>query len=194
VSTLLYGLVLAGGHSSRMGRDKAALAYDGRAQLERAMALLGPHVARAYVSVRADQVTDPLRARFPQVVDQVAGLGPVAGILAAQALQPQAAWLVLACDLPLLDDRTLAYLVSAREPRALATAYRSSHDGLPEPLCAIWEPRSHDALAAYAAEGRDCPRKFLIRNGAQLLDEPDPRALDNVNTPLEYGAIADRRA
>jgi molybdopterin-guanine dinucleotide biosynthesis protein A len=63
----LYGLVLAGGRSSRMGRDKAALRYEGQTQLERAMALLSAHVARAYVSVRPDQKADALRARFAQI-------------------------------------------------------------------------------------------------------------------------------
>ena len=43
----LFGLVLAGGRSTRMRQDKAALSYGGRTQLERAMALLTPHVERA---------------------------------------------------------------------------------------------------------------------------------------------------
>ena len=53
---------------------------------------------------------------------------------------------MLACDLPLLDAATLEHLLRARDPRRAATAYRSSHDGLPEPLCAIYEPhRSGDS-------------------------------------------------
>jgi len=187
----LYGLVLAGGRSTRMGRDKAALRYAGRTQLERAMALLAPHVARAYVSVRRDQHADAVRARFPQIQDRLEGLGPIAGILAAQEEHPEAAWLVLACDLPLLDAATLAHLLASRDRAALASAYRSSHDGLPEPLCAIYEPRSRAALADYVARGRDCPRKFLINAGAHLLEEPNPRALDNINTPTEYGSATD---
>ena len=141
------GLVLAGGRSTRMHTDKAALLYGGRSQLERAMALIAPHVTRAYVSVRADQSTDPLRARFPQIRDAHENLGPIAGLLAAQASHPEAAWLMLACDLPLLDELTLAHLVRSRAPERVATAYRSSHDGLPEPLCAIWEPCSAAPLA-----------------------------------------------
>ena len=47
---------------------------------------------------------------------------------------------MLACDLPFLADETLRHLIEHRDPSRLATAYRSSHDGLPEPLCAIWEP------------------------------------------------------
>ena len=191
MSAPLYGLVLAGGRSARMGRDKAALATAGRTQLERAMALLAPQVERAFVSVRADQRSDPLRAGFSQIVDRHENLGPIAGILAAQAQHPQHAWLVLACDLPLLDAATLSALLRSRAPSREATAYRSSRDGLPEPLCAVYEPSSHARLAAYVAGGRDCPRKFLLGADVELLDEPNPRALDNANTPEEYaGAVA----
>jgi len=188
MSAPLYGLILAGGRSSRMRRDKAALAYAGRSQLERAYELLALHVERVFVSVRADQANDPVRLRYERIVDRHENLGPIAGILAAQAEHPQVAWLVLAVDLPLLDAATLEHLVWARRPERPATAYRSSHDGLPEPLCAIYEPASRAALEAYVAAGRNCPRKFLLQSGAALLDEPNPCALDNVNTPEEYGA------
>jgi molybdenum cofactor guanylyltransferase len=188
MSAPLYGLLLAGGRSRRMGRDKAALAAAGRSQLERAMALLAPHVERAFVSVRADQRSDPLRAGFPQIVDRHENLGPIAGLLAAQAQYPGHAWLVLACDLPLLDAATLTHLLRHRAAAREASAYRSSRDGLPEPLCAIYEPSSRARLAAYVAAGRDCPRKFLMQADVELLDEPNPRALDNANTPEEYAA------
>jgi molybdopterin-guanine dinucleotide biosynthesis protein A len=184
----LHGLVLAGGRSSRMKQDKATLAYHGRTQLEWAMDLIAPFVDRAFVSVRPDQTSDPVRAKFPQIVDTQENLGPIAGIMAAQAEHPDAAWLVLACDLPFLDAATLKHLVWAREPGRLATAYRSSHDGLPEPLCAIYEPSSRAAILAHIESGKNCPRKFLIRSEAHLIEEPNPRALDNVNTPEEYGS------
>jgi len=184
----LYGLVLAGGRSTRMGRDKATLAYgDGTPQLERAMALLQRHVTHAYVSVRAEQSAEPVRARFAQIRDTHQNIGPIAGLLAAQARHREAAWLVLACDLPLLDEATLTRLLRARDPARTATAYRSSHDGLPEPLCAIYEPRAREPLCAYVTAGKQCPRKFLLSVDTLLLDEPNPRALDNINTPGEYG-------
>src|SRR5487761_3050 len=107
----LYGLVLAGGRSTRMQRDKAALEYAGRSQLERAVELITPLVERVFVSVGADQISDPLRARFAQIVDSGEAEGPIAGIIAAQTRHPDAAWLVLACDLPLLEPRTLEHLL-----------------------------------------------------------------------------------
>jgi molybdopterin-guanine dinucleotide biosynthesis protein A len=186
MSAPVHGLLLSGGRSSRMHRDKAGLAYHGRSQLAHAWERLAAVVGRAYVSVRPDQVDDPLRRGYPQVVDRQAGLGPLAGILAAQATHPEAAWLVLACDLPFLDEASLRHLLAGRDTQGLATAYRSAHDGLPEPLCAVYEPASAPALAAWAAGGRSCPRKFLIQSGARLLDPLDPRALDNVNSADEY--------
>ncbi len=188
MSTPLYGLVLSGGRSTRMGRDKAALPAGGRTQLERTMGLLEPHVARAFVSVRREQRDDPLRGRFEQIADTRENLGPIAGILAAQERFPASAWLVLACDLPRLDAATLAWLLRARAPQRLATAFRSSRDGLPEPLCAVYEPASAASLRQYVERGQHCPRRFLMSADVELLDEPDPRALDNANTPEEYAS------
>ncbi len=184
----VYGLLLAGGRSTRMRTDKAALAYHGHSQLERAMGLLSGLLPRSFVSVRADQADDPLRARFERIIDRHQDIGPLAGVLAAQAAHPHAAWLVLACDLPLLDAASLEHLLRARDPARLATAYRSSHDGLPEPLCAIYEPASAAALTAHLAAGKICPRRFLTAADVKLIEEPNPRALDNINTPEEYSA------
>ncbi len=187
VASPLYGLVLAGGRSTRMKRDKAAIRYaGGRTQLEAAVAALAPHVDRVFVSVRADQRADPLRAKFSCIVDAIDGAGPIAGIVAAQTAHPTAAWWVLACDLPYLDASTLAHLKAHRAASRDATAYRSTYDGLPEPLCAIYEPRSRAALAAYVATGHQCPRKFLLQGDVALLDAPNPHALDNINSTDDY--------
>ena len=182
----LFGLVLAGGASTRMQRDKAAIEYHGQSQLQWTFQLVSHVCAATFVSVRPDQREEPTRAGFPQIVDRQPGIGPIAGISAAMQAHPKAAWLVIACDLPFLNEDTLRYLVANRDVRKLATAYRSSHDGLPEPLCAVWEPLAREPLLAYVAAGKQCPRKFLINADATLLDLPNARALDNVNTTDEY--------
>jgi molybdopterin-guanine dinucleotide biosynthesis protein A len=184
----VFGLVLAGGRSTRMQRDKATIEYaPGITQLDAAMKLLEGRVERAFVSVREDQTGDAERAKYPRIFDRGDVEGPIAGICAALTAHAEAAWLVLACDLPFLDARTLDFLITARDPARVATAFRSSSDGLPEPLCAIFEPRALDGIRAHIAAGRNCPRKFLINADTRLLDQPDPRALDNVNTVAEYG-------
>jgi molybdopterin-guanine dinucleotide biosynthesis protein A len=184
----VHGLVLAGGRSSRMQRDKAALTYQGRNQLDRAVELVSRHVNPVLVSVRATQAADPTRRDRELIVDSVPGEGPMVGIRSAFAHSPEVAWLVLACDLPFLSDEVLAQLLRSRDPMRTATAYRSAHDGLPEPLCAIFEPAAAAQMAAAQDKGRDCPRKFLLGADTLLIDPEDPHALDNVNTPEEYRA------
>ena len=103
---------------------------------------------------------------------------------AAQAAHPDSAWLVLACDLPFVDDAVISHLTGRRDGRPVV-AYASSHDGLPEPLCAIYEPGSRAGVLSALASGRNCPRKFIIGTGVALLQQPDPAALDNVNTPAD---------
>jgi molybdopterin-guanine dinucleotide biosynthesis protein A len=180
----LYGLLLSGGQSRRMQQDKAALDYQGEPQLLRAWRLLERVTERAFVSVRDTQTHDPLRARLPQIVDRYDAVGPVAGILSAQAAYPDAAWLVLACDLPLLDEAALQTLILQRDAAGDATAYASRFDGLPEPLCTIWEPSSHEQLWRRYEEGSYCPRKALALLRTRILPAPG-EALDNVNTPEE---------
>ena len=184
----IYGLVLAGGKSRRMGRDKALLLREGKSQLAHVAALLGDVVARVYVSARADQVQEPERARFEQIVDRYEGIGPVAGILSAMDEYPAAEWLVVACDLPNIDATTLQYLISHRSATQPFTAYRSSHDELPEPLCAIYRPDSAAIIRQFVDDGIVCPRKILIRSDTCLLEQPNPAALDNVNTPSDLEA------
>ena len=187
----LRGLVLAGGASGRMKRDKATLLYEGRSQLDRAVELVARHVDQVFVSVRASQGADPARARYPLIVDSVEGRGPIIGIRSASAAHPGNAWLVVACDLPFLSDRALRQLIAERDPAASATAYTSVHDGLPEPLCAIWEPKAAAEIDAFLGRGKDCPRKFLMNHAVRLLEPKDRRALDNVNTPEEYVRASD---
>lgn len=187
MSRALYGLVLAGGKSRRMGRDKALLQRNGQSQLQYAVALLEGVTERVFVSVRREQ-DDTERSRFATIVDRYDAIGPVAGILSAMDEYPTADWLVVACDLPNLDAGTLEFLVAQRGPDKPFTAFVSSHDGLPEPLCAIYAAGSDSLLRRFVDDGIVCPRKMLINSDTELLEQPNPAALDNVNTPDDLAA------
>ncbi len=184
----LCGLVLAGGKSSRMGRDKASLVHpDGRALARRCHDLLAAAGCDAvYLSLRADQPmpdgfsdVEPLVLRDPEGQST----GPISGILAAMAERPEADWLVVACDLPRLDAETLRVLLSERRAGERFLAYRSEFDGLPEPLCTWY---SHEAREIVENAGTFCPRKILIRNECRLLEPATAGALDNANTPEDW--------
>jgi molybdopterin-guanine dinucleotide biosynthesis protein A len=176
----LYGLLLTGGR----------LEYAGKPQLDRAMELIAPLVTHAFVSVRAEQCDDPQRTAYETIADLRSDLGPLGGIQAAFHAYPSNAWLVLACDLPFLDAATVRHLIERRAVARLATAYRSAANGLPEPLCAIYEPSSRASLEEWIAQGLNCPRKWMSRGDVELLDLPNARALDNVNTANEYLAAS----
>jgi molybdopterin-guanine dinucleotide biosynthesis protein A len=166
-----------------MGTDKALLERDGQTQLARAAALLERHVERVFVSARADQAEEAERRRFDQIIDRYDDLGPIAGILSAMDAHPGVAWLVVACDLPNIDDATIAGLLEGRGGGRPFTAYTSSYDGLPEPLCAVYASASRSIIEGFVADGIVCPRKMLIRSDTELLLQPHPDALDNVNRP-----------
>ncbi|EHH67339.1 NTP transferase domain-containing protein [Gluconobacter morbifer] len=188
----LYGLILAGGSSTRMGQDKAFLSYQGIPQLQAAYEAMAPLVEKCFVSVRPDQTADPLRARFPRIEDRGELRGPAAGILAAHEAYPDRAFLVVACDLPFLDETTLKTLIAERDDRHIAVACRSEHDGLPEPLCTIWEPEALDELVRQVERGQIGLRKLLADKEIRLLEPRTAGALDNINTPQEREAAQKR--
>lgn len=171
-----------------MGADKAALVLDGDTLLGRSVGLLRALTHSVHVGIRPGQADDQLRLQFPVLVDPPEVRGPAAGLLAAWRHDPSAAWLVLACDMPGLSPSILEALVVARDPGRGGTAWRSAEGGLPEPLCAIWEPVTLARLAALVAEGSDgpvSPRALLAAADPLLLNPARPAALNSLNTPAE---------
>jgi len=180
----VYGLVLAGGKSRRMGHDKALLLRDGNGQSQLAFitAILVRCVDKVFVSTRADQ-NDDERGQYEQIVDRYSDIGPIAGILSAIEEHPEVDWLVVACDLPNIDAATLACLLEQCSAEHPVTAYESIHDGLPEPLCAIYRPDARAMIDGFVEQGIICPRKMLINSDTHLLTQLNPGALHNINSP-----------
>ncbi|WP_460500800.1 NTP transferase domain-containing protein, partial [Hymenobacter agri] len=163
------------------------LHYHGLDQRQHTAALLAEFCPDVRVSVRPDQAGE-LPVGLTALPDTFLNLGPLGGILSAMQADPNAAWLVLACDLPFLTRNTLEYLVSNRQPARMATSFRSPWDEFPEPLVSIWEPRAYGQLLRFLSLGYSCPRKALINSDTELLAPPAPAELRNVNTPAERQA------
>ena len=184
----LNGLVLIGGKSTRMNSDKALLSYHGKPHAAHCYDLLSNYCDRVYLSTRSDSPLGPALESYPVIKDVSGVSGPMAGILAAFEENPDAAWLVLAGDLPYVTDKTLRALVASRDVEKCATAYTSPEDGKPEPLCAIYEPRSRAHRQGSSGKGDYSPRNVLGKLDVFLLCAKDSRELRNVNTPGEYVA------
>ena len=174
----IAGCVLAGGRSSRMGRDKATIRLpgpDGEATLlERTLALFDGLCGAAYVSVRQDSPACACVGEDRLVFDEGPEIGPLGGLLSVLGRAGRDGFdavLVLACDLPFAGREQLVRLLRRRERRpagTLATALRRDGASRPEPLCAVWETAALPLLA----EARDKGRYSLFRALPQPAGRP----------------------
>ena len=185
----LFGLVLVGGKSIRMGKDKALICYHGNEnQLVRSTALLNTVCQEVFVSQRKDQSYEV--QNFANIIcDSVEEVkGPLCGIISAMRKHPDEHWLVIACDLPNLDDFALRKIVREFETdSSQLIAYKSSYDGLPEPLCAIYPSGCAKEILSYSRKlNNQCPRKILMKMNTRLVEQDNPTSLNNVNTHSEY--------
>lgn len=184
------GVVLAGGLSSRMGRDKALLRVHGSDNpdlLARTQGLLASLLPKCWVSCRPGLP----RAGYECVFDEKSDCGPVAGVVAALRMaqsQGFAAVLALSCDLPFMDAPTLRKLLAARDAapaETLATLYMDAASGRPEALSAVYEvaalPWFEDSLAFHGGRlNRVVPleRQFRLPYGPE-----EARPFFNLNRP-----------
>ena len=180
----LYGLVLSGGQSTRMQQEKASLRYHGKPQAAHAFELLAAACDRAFISCRWEQAE--LHAGFPQIHDAYRNLGPLSGILSAMTAFPDAAWLVLANDLPHVTADTLQILIRQRQPAKIAVAYQYPQQAFPEPLCTIYEPAMRTLLWQRFEAGRYSLYRVLEHPDIRLLAPANGVTLVNVNDPDGY--------
>lgn len=179
----MNALILIGGKSQRMGRDKATIARpDGTRQIDWLARLATLAGGEVFLSLR-DGTAPPVD--LPVVVDTVENGGPLAALAAIHAARPDEPVLVLGCDLFLLDEATVTHLLENRDPSRGATCFANRIDGRPEPLCAIYEVSGISQAAGSLARGEHCARHFLEALDPRVLELPRPAALDNANTPQE---------
>ena len=182
----LYGLVLAGGKSRRMGKDKAQLSYHGQPHSHYLYKLLEEVCENTFLSIREEQI-DQYEDDFNLIVDRDEFRGPFNGLLSAYDSNSEVAWLVVACDLPLINRESLSQLKEERDPSRPATAFATKKSGLPEPLVAIWEPEALKQAKSYLAQSdSSCPRKYLINSDTKLIHPEDDNVLLNANIEEEY--------
>lgn len=183
---LLYGLVLVGGKSKRMGEDKGLINWHGREQRYYLADLLGKYCKDVYISCRREQKSG-ISSAYKTIIDAYKDIGQYGALLSAMTKYPDRNWLVVACDMPFVDGKVLAKLISSRDINMLATAFISPVDGLPEPLAAIWEAKSRKRLLDLLRDGITCPRKALIKSEAnvRLIEPLSSEATMNVNTMQE---------
>jgi molybdenum cofactor guanylyltransferase len=179
----IQGLVLAGGKSVRMGKDKGMLQFHGKNQRDVAIEMLEKNKLKTFLSVREEQGIEIKN----KIIDKFIGLGPFGAICSAFQENPDVAWLVLATDLPFVNDAVIQQLLKHRNPSKVATTIKGKDKQFPEPLITIWEPKSYSILLNYLAQGYSCPRKILIISDVEIV-EIDDFFIRNINTPEDFKA------
>lgn len=203
------GLVLCGGQSRRMGRDKALIELDGRRLLEHALAALEPVCGALLLACGATPRYGELG--IPLVLDGEADRGPLSGLCAGlEAARTE--WVIaVGCDMPDLSPQVLEQLVRHAQEHAWDVTMLGTEKGS-EPLCAVYRrsclPAVRSALARGAArltafhDGVAAPPGELRLRVAVLNSEHFPPALRasalhaarNLNTPSDLEALGAERS
>lgn len=175
----IKGLVLAGGRSSRMGTDKSQIIYHNEVQAIHVYNMLVALCDGVFISVnehppKAIQHLPTLKDRWPEI-------GPLGGIGTAFSQDANCAWLVVACDMPLLTLDTLKRLILSRNPSKIATCFTNEHNQA-EPLLCIYEPSAWSFIKLAIEQGRYSPASILVASKTEFLPSPGASQLINVNT------------
>jgi len=176
----IFGLVLAGGQSSRMGHDKGLIEFYGKPQREYVFDMLCNVCDNVFLSCKQDH---DIPEKLHPLPDRFDVAGPLNGILTAFQQNSDCAWLTVPVDMPLIDQSVLEYLLQRRDTSRIATCFFDSDGINPEPLVALWEPHAYPLLKKSFYDGQDSPRKFLKQHHAHLIAAPDTRILVNINSP-----------
>jgi molybdenum cofactor guanylyltransferase len=178
------GYLLAGGRSTRMGRDKALLPFHGGP--------LAGAVAHA-VELAAGSVVIVGRADFPgypAIPDLYPGEGPLGGILTALA-HSQAEWnLIAACDMPEITPDFLASLLDRARESGRDALIPHGPDGRPEPLCAVYRSTARGPLEREFARGVRKVMAAVAALGAATCSVAEVAHFQNVNTPEDWAGYA----
>jgi molybdenum cofactor guanylyltransferase len=176
----ILGAVLAGGQSRRLGRDKAREPIQGISLVERAAAVLEPTCSEVIVvSSRPDTPS----GRWEVISDQWEDCGPLGGIEAAlshASVRGYDAAFLLACDLPLVDERIVQKIVAAAGSALAAAPEREGVPGF-EPLCALYKTSCLAVVRELLVSGTRRAQELFHGVGGVLVASPSAVFL-NVNT------------
>lgn len=195
----LAAVVLAGGLSTRWGRDKALAPWRGRRLLDHVVERLPDERASTVLVIRAEQ--DGTAWPAERIVHDDPGLpaGPLRGVIAGlEACETARAW-VVACDLPLIHAGLLRFLAGVAAPDRPAVI--PVWEGRPQPLVGVYRADTADALRATLAAGEHSLIDALVAADVLLVAEEECRRYDprgesflNLNRPDQAADLAERLA
>jgi molybdenum cofactor guanylyltransferase len=174
-------VLLAGGASRRMKRDKALLPAPVEPLIRRVLAGIEGLFEETIVSVSPGQSFDFIDAR--QIADEREGQGPLAGILAGLKAARFETIFVLACDIPVLDPDFAKAMIAASD--GFDASVPRTDKGL-EPLIAVYKRRIVPLVERLLGEGKRSVLDLYPLCGTRFVSVGSPPWLLNLNTPEDY--------
>ena len=175
-------VILAGGKSARMGRDKSELVLCGKTLLE----LMSDKLKEIGIK---DIMLSGAKKELPGtriVPDIYEGKGPAAGIHACLLEAEKPACLVVSVDVPLVSNETLRELIEAHEGSVTALF----HDGEIEPLIAVYDCGLAKDLEEVILSDKAAVKKVLDRADVKKVEYAgEDILLTNCNTPGDFDRI-----
>lgn len=188
----IKALILAGGKSARMQEDKSQLKYhEGLTQEVYLANICQSAGLETFISKSSDNAQSVISG-FPVIKDRYLDMGPFGAILSAFMHDPDAAWMVLACDLPYLSKEVILKLIDGRSVLHMGTAFKLEDSPFPEPLMAIYEPSIYKRMLGFLSLGYACPRKVLINSEVKHIMLEDKKIAFNANTPQDRQVVLDQ--
>lgn len=183
----LYGIVVCGGRSSRMGTDKSLLQYHGRPQYLHLYHMLEPFCEKVFISCNSTQV-DTILNGYPILADLpiYKNIGPMAALLTAFQQFPGKDMLIIGCDYPFLCPEDIDAFLQSLEKTAFATAFYNEAAGIYEPLLACYSHRCAAALLKMYENKTRSLQHLLFENKANKFFPANLRCIKSVDTEDEY--------
>jgi len=185
------GVILAGGESRRLGRNKALLRIGGRALIERVVEAIAPLTAEVIVVVASPEQAAalPLPPTARVVSDRYPGCGSLGGIFSGLAASREPWILAMACDMPFLNPALLRHLMTARRGVDAVVPYL---EGQPQPLHALYRKTCLAPIEGMLRSGQLKIASLFTAVRVRYVDEatidridPDHRSFFNINTPAD---------
>jgi molybdenum cofactor guanylyltransferase len=180
---MLNGLVLCGGKSTRMGKDKSALIYYDKIQKLHLVELLVPYCDKVYLSQPSESGQE---SEFPILYDKYTWQSPLNGIITALEFDSTSAWLIVACDMPFLSDDTINELIQYRQKEKYATVFRNPINGFIEPLLGVWEGKITSKILQKIEQKLYSPQLILNGLDCEIIAPSNLDWLINANTVEDY--------
>ncbi|HAD10834.1 MAG TPA: hypothetical protein DCF33_00195 [Saprospirales bacterium] len=178
----MYGLILAGGQSSRMGQPKSLIDYHGKPQYLFLLDLLMPYCEEVFISCKPEQ--EHWFSPCPTLPDNgmFGDIGPMGGVLSAFEVY-DGPWLVVGCDYPYLTSADIVKLILSRSEQFDTVCYRHPTSGMDEPLTAIYENTCADQLTHSFRSGQHSLRHFLAQTRVNRIEPLTIDHLRSIDTP-----------